>query len=120
MPVTNRTIRISRRGGRDRRVSISIVTLYEVYRAYRSSARVREVYYYNIIHDNSLLFRYVNNKYANNNMITYIHDVQVWYGDVPVRYVLCVRGNRLTASNLTPVQKSSTSATCHYIIRHLR
>jgi len=60
MPVY-RTIQISWRGGRDdRQASISIVILYEVYRAYRSSAHVREVYYYNIIHDNSLLFRYVN------------------------------------------------------------
>lgn len=50
-------------------------------------------------------------------MLTYIHDVYVWYGDVPVRYVCSVRGNRLTASNLiTPVQKSSTSATCHNIL----
>jgi len=33
-----------------------------------------------------------------------------------------VHGNRLTASNLTPVQKSSTSATDNhcYVVRHLR
>lgn len=35
--------------------------------------RVLEVYYYNTIHDNSLLFRYVNNKYANDNMLIPIY-----------------------------------------------